>query len=102
MVRMIAPIVKRGLKTRTGKGFSRDELKEAGLNAGEAKHLSIPVDTRRNTNYPENVEALKKWVVQAKKYNYRVSKPKQYSKGQTRRAFRSLTSSGKKMRALRK
>ena len=100
MVRMIAPIIKRGLKTRTGKGFSLVELTEAGLNAGEAMHLSIPVDKRRNTNYPENVEALKKWVVQAKKYNYRVSKPKQENKGQQGRAFRSLTSSGKKMRDL--
>jgi len=102
MVRMIAPIVNRGLRTKTGKGFSLLELTEAGLNAGEAKHISIPVDTRRNTNYPENVQTIKKWVEQAKKYNYRVPTPKQSSKGQKRRALRSLTSSGKKMRALSK
>ena len=97
MVRMIAPIIHRGLNTKTGKGFSLLELKEAGLNAGEAKHISIPFDTRRNTIYPENVQTIKKWVEQAKKYNYRVPTKKQSSKGQKGRAFRSLTKSGKKM-----
>lgn len=102
MVRMIAPIVKRGSKTSTGRGFSIDELKEAGIPAGEAIHLSIPFDPRRSTSYPENVEALKKWSKQAKEYGYRVSKPKQESKGAKGRAYRGLTSSGKKMRALNK
>jgi large subunit ribosomal protein L13e len=97
---MIAPIVKRGLKIRAGKGFSILELKEAGISAGEAKHLSIPFDPRRNTSYTENVEALTKWSKQAKDYGYRVSKPKHKSKGVRGRAYRGLTSSGKKMRAL--
>jgi large subunit ribosomal protein L13e len=100
MVRMISPIIKRGSKVRTGKGFSMDELKEAGLNAGEARHLGVPVDQRRSTSYPENVEGLREWVEEARKEGFRVPKTKQSSKGQRGRAFRGLTSSGKKMRSL--
>jgi large subunit ribosomal protein L13e len=102
MVRMISPIVKRGAKVKTGKGFSIDELREAGLNAGEARHLGVPVDQRRSTSYPENVEGLKEWVEEARKEGFRVPKTKQSSKGQRGRAFRGMTSSGKKMRALKK
>ena len=102
MVRVISPIVKRGRKTKTGKGFSIEELKESGLNIGEARHLGIPVDQRRSTSYPENVESLNQWIEEAQREGFRVSKPKQVSKGQTGRAFRGLTSSGKKMRALQK
>lgn len=101
MVRMISPIVKRGSKVRTGKGFSIGELKEAGLNVGKARHIGVPVDQRRSTSYPENVEGLKEWVSEAKKEGFRVPKPKQSSKGQRGRAYRGLTSSGKKMRALK-
>jgi large subunit ribosomal protein L13e len=102
MVRMISPIVKRGTKVKTGKGFSIEEVKEAGVNVGEARHLGVPVDQRRSTNYPENVEALKEWIAEARKEGFRVPKPKMTSKGQRGRAFRGLTSSGKKMRALGK
>jgi len=38
----------------------------------------------------------------ARKEGFRVPKPKMTSKGQRGRAFRGLTSSGKKMRALGK
>ena len=102
MVRMISPIVKRGAKVKTGKGFSIDELREAGLNVGEARHLGVPVDQRRSTSYPENVEDLKEWVEKARKEGFRVPKARQSSKGQRGRAFRGMTSSGKKMRALKK
>ena len=102
MVRMISPIVKRGTRVKTGKGFSIDEVKEAGVNVGEARHLGVPVDQRRSTSYPENVEALKEWIAEARKEGFRVPNPKQTSKGQRGRAFRGLTSSGKKMRALGK
>lgn len=102
MVRMISPIVKRGTRVKTGKGFSIDEIKEVGVNVGEARHLGVPVDQRRSTSYPENVEVLKEWIAKARKEGFRVPKPKQTSKGQRGRAFRGLTSSGKKMRALGK
>ena len=102
MVRMISPIVRRGARVKTGKGFSIGELTEAGLNVGEARHLGVPVDQRRSTNYAENVESLKEWVKEAREEGFRVPKVKQSSKGQRGRAFRGLTSSGKKMRALGK
>ena len=102
MVRMISPVVKKGDKIRSGRGFSTEELKEAGLNVGEARHLGVPVDQRRSTCYSENIENLKDWVVEARKEGFRVSSPKQSSKGHKGRAFRGLTSSGKKIRALKK
>ena len=102
MVRMISPIVKRGSKVKTGRGFSIGEIEEVGLNVGEARHLGVPVDQRRSTSYPENVEALKEWVEEARKEGFRAPRPKQSSKGQKGRAFRGMTSSGKKMRALKK
>jgi large subunit ribosomal protein L13e len=102
MVRMIAPIVKRGAKVITGRGFSLAELADAGLNVGEARHLGVPVDPRRSTSHPENVENLQAWVEEARTEGFRTPKPKQHSKGQRGRAFRGQTSSGKKMRGLRK
>ncbi len=102
MVRMISPVVKRGTRVKTGKGFSIDELREVGLNVGEARHLGVPVDQRRSTSYPENVESLRAWVEEANREGVRVSRTKQSSKGQRGRAYRGLTSSGKKMRGHRK
>lgn len=102
MVRMISPIVKRGARIKTGKGFSIAEVKESGVNVGEARHLGVPVDQRRSTSYPENVETLKEWIAKAQKEGFRVPKPKMTSKAHRGRAFRGLTSSGKKMRALGK
>lgn len=102
MVRMISPVVKLGSKPKTGKGFSLGELREAGLNPGEARHLGVPVDLRRSTSHSENVESLKDWVKEARREGFRVPRPKQSSKGQKRRVYRGRTSSGQKMRALKK
>lgn len=102
MVRMISPIVKRGARVKTGKGFSIGELSEVGLNVGEARHLGVPVDQRRSTSYPENIESLRSWIEEARREGFRTPKAKQSSKGQRGRAYRGLTSSGKKMRGLRK
>ena len=50
MVRMISPIVKKGDKIRSGKGFSIEELKEVGLNVGEARQeQGSRVGGRKNT-----------------------------------------------------
>jgi ribosomal protein L13E len=46
-------------KRRQGKGFSPDEIKEAGINAGDARLLKIPVDRKRHTSHEDNIEALK-------------------------------------------
>ncbi len=54
-----AAITAQSGKPRAGKGFSPDELKEAGLNAGDARALKIPVDRKRKTSHEKNIEALK-------------------------------------------
>jgi large subunit ribosomal protein L13e len=46
-------------KRRLGKGFSPDELKEAGINATDARKLRIPVDRKRRSSREENIETLK-------------------------------------------
>jgi large subunit ribosomal protein L13e len=56
----IKPIITaQNSKRRQGKGFSPDELKEAGLNAAEARTLKIPVDRKRKSSHEENIETLK-------------------------------------------
>ncbi len=45
---------------RPGKGFSRSELREAGLSLAEAARLRIRVDKRRRNSHPMNVAALEK------------------------------------------
>ena len=44
---------------REGRGFSLEEIKLAGLTLHEAKMLEIPIDQRRRTTHPKNVETLK-------------------------------------------
>jgi len=56
----VKPIVfKREGKQRSGRGFSREELKGAGLSLKEALKLSIPVDSRRRTVHEKNVDVIK-------------------------------------------
>ena len=43
---------------RVGRGFSRDELRAAGLTTPEARRRSFPVDERRRSSHRINVEAL--------------------------------------------
>jgi ribosomal protein L13E len=54
-----ATVTSQSGKRRNGKGFSPDELKEAGLNAADARNLRIPVDRKRKSSHEENIEALK-------------------------------------------
>jgi large subunit ribosomal protein L13e len=56
---VIKPRSKLGEK-RVGRGFSVNELKEAGLSLDEAKKLGIYIDKRRKTAHPWNIEYLKK------------------------------------------
>jgi ribosomal protein L13E len=58
------PIVKREIRDikliRKGRGFSRSELNEAGLdNLKVVMKNSIPIDVLRKTKIPENIEQLK-------------------------------------------
>ena len=59
-------VVKAGGKQRSGRGFSLEELKKAGLNKAEAKRLKIPVDKRRKTAHDQNVEAVKAYAEKTK------------------------------------
>jgi replicative superfamily II helicase len=62
----IEAIVKRRRKTRKGRGFSREELRQVDLSFTEALKLGIPIDTRRSTKHQENVEKLKDYVKKLK------------------------------------
>ena len=55
----ISPLVRdaRGV-WRLGKGFSRGELREAGLNLADASRLHIRLDKRRRNTHPVNVAFL--------------------------------------------
>lgn len=50
---------KKGSHTRKGRGFSRGELMEAGVDSRRALRLGIPIDPRRKTKHQENVKRLK-------------------------------------------
>jgi large subunit ribosomal protein L13e len=69
-------VFKKDGKQRYGKGFSREELKKAGLSFKEAIKFGIPVDSRRRTIHEENVEVVKT-ILGDKKAK---SKPKRKSK----------------------
>lgn len=61
---IIKPIVKREIRDimliRKGRGFSRSELKESGLdNLKVVRKNHIPIDVFRKTKIPENIEQLK-------------------------------------------
>ena len=63
----IAPIVRRKLKdgriiTRTGRGFSLNELRTAGITIDVAKRLGIPIDKRRRSSREENIQMLKEFL----------------------------------------
>jgi ribosomal protein L13E len=58
------PIVKRKIRgvkfIRNGRGFSKSELKEAGIvDIRMAKNKGIPIDVLRKTTIAENIEQLK-------------------------------------------
>jgi len=50
---------KKGSGTRGGRGFSRGELREGGVDLKQALKLGIPIDLRRKTKHEENVKTLK-------------------------------------------
>jgi len=69
---------KRG-KQRCGKGFSREELKKAGLSEKDALKLKIPVDPKRKTAHEGNVEAVNAFL-QDKKTAAKPTRTKKKSK----------------------
>jgi large subunit ribosomal protein L13e len=46
-------------KTKKAKGFSRSELKEAGLTLQDAKKIGVPMDIKRKSLHDENIATLK-------------------------------------------
>jgi large subunit ribosomal protein L13e len=46
-------------RQRRGRGFSREEIKKAGLTPQQALAHGLIVDYKRKTDHEENVEALK-------------------------------------------
>jgi large subunit ribosomal protein L13e len=97
---MVSPVITSGDRAREGKGFSIEELKAVELNPGQAARLGIPVDPRRRTSHEDNVEALKEYLKGAEEAGVKVKKPRQTGKAVVGRAYRGLTSSGKRMRNL--
>ncbi len=69
-------ILKPDGKQRSGRGFSIEELKKAGLNRAEAKKLEIPVDERRKTAHDQNVEVIKAYAEKEKAKTKLKPKPK--------------------------
>jgi large subunit ribosomal protein L13e len=67
------PTVRNGHIVRTGRGYSFEELKEAGIDPRVARKSGVPVDVWRHTKHPENVEQLK---LVSKAIESRGSKPK--------------------------
>ncbi|GEM_PF-1311315 len=55
------PVIKRnfGYIVRKGRGYSLEELKEAGLDKNVARNNGVSVDVWRKTKLAENVEQLK-------------------------------------------
>ncbi len=57
-----ATVPKTSGKRRKGRGFSRAELAEVGLDFSQALRLRLRVDQRRKTKHAENVKALKQFL----------------------------------------
>ncbi|MEM2081811.1 MAG: ribosomal protein L13e [Candidatus Bathyarchaeia archaeon] len=59
-------ILKPDGRQRSGRGFSIEELKKAGVDVAEAKRMEVPVDKRRKTAHEQNVKLLKAYVEKKK------------------------------------
>jgi ribosomal protein L13E len=81
----IKPIVKPDGKQRSGRGFSPEELKKAGIDPAEAKRLEIPVDKRRKTSHNQNVKAVKAYAEKAKAKKKAEAKAKQKPQPKTKK-----------------
>ncbi len=75
MHRIKPKILKPNEKQRLGKGFSREELKKAGVNLAVARAIELPIDMRRRTIHDENVEAIKAYAAEEKNKRKTVEKP---------------------------
>lgn len=89
---------------KTGRGYSIGEIKSVGLNVEQARLLGIHVDERRKTVWPQNVERLREWLLRVLKGEIKPPEPALPKlikiKRKRGRAFRGLTSAGKRSRGL--
>ena len=67
-------------KQRSGRGFSLEELRRAGLTLSKAKQLEIPVDKRRTTCHNWNVDVVKAYVKKVTPKTKPKTKPKKKAK----------------------
>jgi ribosomal protein L13E len=63
---MKAVITKQNGKQSLGRGFSPNELEQAGLNMQDAKKIGIPMDIKRKSVHEENVACIKAHAEKAK------------------------------------
>jgi hypothetical protein len=56
------PIVRCGTGMREGRGFSKEEIIQAGIRIEDAKRLNIPYDKHRKSAHPKNIEILRSLV----------------------------------------
>jgi len=75
-----AQILKPDDKKRDGKGFSKAEVKKAGLNSVSARKMGLPVDPRRRTVHEENVAVVKAYAEKEKAKPKPKPKPKPVQK----------------------
>ncbi len=64
---------------REGRGFSREELRKAGISSKQALRLGLPVDVRRRTVREENVKLAKQQLHSLKPVKKRAKKEKKAS-----------------------
>ena len=76
------PVVKSpyDIHPRKGRGFSKDEVKQAKLTVKEVRRMGLIVDLRRKTSHDENVDVLKQYLKEIKQVAAAVKKEKAPSK----------------------
>ena len=52
-------VQKKNGRVRKGKGFSKGELRDVGIDFKQALKLKVPIDLRRKTKHEDNVKTLK-------------------------------------------
>jgi large subunit ribosomal protein L13e len=80
-------ITKQNGKQSQGKGFSPNELKEAGLDKVQARRIGLSVDTKRKSKHDENIQTLKEHAEKAKtqaETKPKPSKPKEKKKAKSK------------------
>jgi large subunit ribosomal protein L13e len=94
-----SPLVLRFLhgrnKLRKGRGFSLDELKQAGLQESQARSMGIRIDPRRSTVHAQNVSSLAAFLASPTNET-EVPEPSTEAPGVVVKAKRSATPSKKR------